>query len=148
MTKISGFQMDAVKLIELSYGVNESFDYAKFKDGIDIKPELEIEINKHSKENCALVSLRLEVFEKDSPSDPMWIQAQNQAIFTWQNDFQGDVDSLLGSLGASHLLSFLRPLVSQLTTMSLYPALILPLMDVSDIKEKPKKKKATTRKPK
>ena len=148
MTKISGFQMGAVKLIELNYGVNESFDYAKFDDGIDIQPELETEILKHPKDNTALVSLSLTIFEKDSPSDPIWLKAKNQTLFTWQDDFQGDIDSLLPRLGTSHLLSFLRPLVSQLTTMSLYPALILPLMDVSDIKAKPKKKKATTRSPK
>jgi len=136
MAKASLFRMGHVQLVELNYGVNESFDSEKFKEGISLAPELITELTRYGDGKSALVALTVIISKKNSKKNPIWFKAKNRMSLEWANDFEGDIDQFLTTTGTFHLLSFLRPLVTQLTTMSLLPPLILPLMDISDLKAK------------
>jgi len=132
----SVLRMGRVKLICAEYGYNESFMQNSEGKKIPIDFSLKPKIIKIKNEKRAIVSLELRLFKRRAKDCPIWAVIKNQAVFEWENS-DAQIDSLLKTAAPAHLLSYIRPLISQLTTMSDLPALVIPLMNFSE--ENPKK---------
>lgn len=131
MPKISGhLRMGNVKLICVEYGVNEKYDYDS-KKNIPIQLTASPKVKKRKNDNYAIVSLELRLFQKNSTDFPIWFKVKNQAVFEW-DEYNDKIGEMLHTVAPAHLLSYIRPLVTQLTTMSDFPPLTLPLFDFSE----------------
>lgn len=128
MPKVSThLAMGNVQLLSVEYGINEKFSAGDSFE-VKISPEVNVRVRKSKETKEAMVSLELKLFKKNSSEYPMWLKIKNQAEFRWDTD-NGNVDVMLRTLCAAHLLSYMRPLVTQLTTMSDLPPLTLPLIN-------------------
>ena len=96
----SGFQFANPILERVSFVTNNKFDSDKF-EGIDIESQTSVEMHE---ENTAKVSLNVIVGSSE-------------------------VKELLKVNGASVLLSYIRPIVANLTNSSQYSVLNIPFMD-------------------
>ena len=128
MPEISrALRIGRVQLICVEYGYNEKFKSNPEKK-IPIDFSLTPKIKRIRKEKKAVVSLELKLFKKNVKDVPIWAKVKNQAEFEWDIDDKM-AETLLETAAPAHLLSYIRPLISQLTTMSDLPALIIPLIN-------------------
>lgn len=129
MPEISNvLRIGRVRLISVEYGYNEAF-VPDPEGKIPVEFSLTPKIKRVKNEKKAIVSLEFKLFEKNTKKFPIWAKVKNQAEFEWEND--EIAEKLLRTAAPAHLLSYVRPLLSQLTTMSDLPALIIPLMNFS-----------------
>lgn len=135
MPEISNYlRIGRVQLLCVEYGYNEKFTQ-KSEERIPVEFSLTPRVKRIKKEKKAVVSLELRLFKKNTKDFPIWARVKNQAEFEWDAE-DSRINILLETAAPAHLLSYMRPLISQLTTMSDLPALIIPLMDFS--KDNPK----------
>ena len=125
----SSFQFTNPSLTQLEFLVNELFDKENNKQA-KIKMHLSIEVEK--KDNIlgeAQVALTLEMGDK-SADVPFYIRAVEKANFRWDQSLkENDVDSMLKQNAPALLLSYLRPIIVQVTASSLYGAYHIPFMN-------------------
>lgn len=112
----------------LQFVINQDFDEEKF-DGIAI--EGTTQIAKLKGENAAFVELSLEIGEKSSLTS-FWINITMKAEFKWEKNIESSLaDKLLKSNAPSLLLSYMRPIIANVTGNSAYPAFNIPYMDMA-----------------
>ncbi len=128
----SSFQFTNPSLERIDYSINKEF----IADGVDpisieIKTNINVEKDKEAKE--AVVSLNMIIGARDN-SMPFFIDATESARFKWEEDsISGvDIDVLLKNNAASLLISYLRPIISFITSSSNYPAYHLPYINLKD----------------
>ncbi len=97
---------------------------------IDLKLSGNTEIHKFE-ENKAKVIFSFSVFKKEPiESVPFKIEIIIEGIFTWNEEISLDmVDQLLNTNAPAILISYIRSIVTQLTVLSGFPALVLPLLN-------------------
>lgn len=128
--KISQFQITGQRLLKCDFIVNES--YKPNEAGIDLKISNTVDIKKNEVERQAKVTLILNIFDKvDFENCPFTINLEIEGYFIWQNEIDDKINQYLERNAPAVLLSYLRGIVSQLTSFAGFPPLILPLMDFS-----------------
>ena len=121
----SGFQFANPILERVSFVTNNKFDSDKF-EGIDIESQTSVEMHE---ENTAKVSLNVIVGSSED-NQPFNIDIVMSAKFRWRDTIDiAKVKELLKINGASVLLSYIRPIVDNLTNSSQYSVLNIPFMD-------------------
>lgn len=125
----SKFQSEMPLLKELNYKINE-FDRSIKQ--IDIENSFSINIQRVKNETSAIVSLTIKIGTNDSKS-PFYINGTISSKFHWLEDAYDDdtIDILLKTNAPSFLLSYFRPIISNLTNYSHYPPYNIPLIDFS-----------------
>ncbi|MCD8221832.1 MAG: protein-export chaperone SecB [Clostridiales bacterium] len=121
----SKFQFTDPKLERLEFVTNTKYDKDKF-DGIVMESTTEV---KSDDSNEAYVALTLRIGNSEE-GQPFSILVRMSADFSWEQNLEkGLVESLLRSNAPAALLSYIRPIVSMITTSSGYPALNIPFID-------------------
>lgn len=130
--KTSEFQFSNPALSELEFYINE-YD----TQDEDISVALGMTVNKERvSETEAVVELTVEIGQKDN-SAPFYIKASEGAIFKWEEgafDKDQDIEDLLDINAPSLLISYLRPIIANITNASKYPAYNLPFINFNDVK--------------
>lgn len=130
----SKFRIKMPKLKKLEYEFNN--EYEKPDDSVKLKIQTETKILK--KNNSAIVSLKLQVFDKhkyELNEAPFYVYIIMFSEFEWDDDFdEKTVSSLLESNAPAVLLSYMRPFISSLTIGSGYSPLIIPLLNFKENK--------------
>ena len=127
--KESHFQLRNQKLLFIKYGINETFIFPKDQN-LELQINSEIIVNKKEEERVAEVRLKIKVFEEqEDPTVPFKLEVVNKGLFKWSQEVDDKIDTLLNMNAPAILLSYVRPLITQFTSYSNYPPLILPLMD-------------------
>lgn len=123
----SGFQFTSPVLDKLNFVINEEFDLKKDKEiKFEIKSNVNVKRVKDSNE--ALVELNVIVGEKEVT--PFLIDATQKAMFRWDDEQDKNmVDILLSQNAPALLMSYLRPIIANVTAASQYPAYNLPFMN-------------------
>lgn len=124
--KKSKLQFKNPKLKRLEFEINEQFKNENLL-GLDLNAKTSIDRT----ENKAIVSLTLNIFEKENIEDaPFFIDIEMSGEFRWPESIDEDtLEILLNSNAPAILLSYIRPYISTITSGAGYPALILPLID-------------------
>ena len=127
--KNSTFQFKDLRLLGIEYKLNPEYSAGEESEEIQLEIASETIVRKSGTD--AKVILILNVFkERDIQQVPFSIQITMEGYFTWGQDLDEETcDRLLRTNAPAVLLSYIRPYVSQLTSGSGYPPLILPLMD-------------------
>ena len=133
--KISEFQFSQPFLIDMSFHINE--DYARADDTSAVNLPTSLNVQRPSVKECvdntAVVILEVHVGEKSALS-PYEVAVKMGANYRWGSSFSADmVDKLLSQNAPSLLLSYIRPLITQITEASSLGAIHLPFFNfVSD----------------
>lgn len=126
--KLSDFKILSQRLVKTEFELNKNF-VLKNENNIKLDIHTDININKNEKDRQAVVHLTLKVFEKENNTEyPFFMILENEGRFTWSEDLQ-DVNNYLEINAPSILISYLRSVVSQLTSFAGFPPLILPLIN-------------------
>ncbi len=128
--KESAFQFTTPCLVSLDYVTNDDFD--KEKNGnlkFEIKSNTKIDRSK-TETNQAYVELTIEIGEKSNVS-PFYIKITEAAKFKWEeHDTKEEfIDELLNTNACALLVSYMRPIIANITNSSKYPAYNLPFMN-------------------
>ena len=127
----SMFQFTNPSLTKVEFGINEGFRNNNDKE-VNIKINMTVSINRKEGCNQAYVSLKVELGEKGDLT-PYYIIATESANFRWNEDIAEEkVDKLLNQNAPSLLLSYVRPVISQLTGASPFEAFNIPFMNFTN----------------
>jgi preprotein translocase subunit SecB len=125
---VSKFQFENPALLRLNFQVNEAFDTNRI-GGFEIQTQFKVRIDRSEGDAKAKVTLTLTISQEDGPFE---IDAAIAALFHWDDSIQADmIDRLLKANAPALLVSFLRPIIANITNVSPYPAFNLPFMDFS-----------------
>lgn len=122
----SKFQFKNPTISKLIYEENKNFEKKNFK-GMKIESSTKVE---RLNELSAYVELELIVGDKED--SPFWINIIMGANFEWNDDFEYDLNKMLWCNAPSVLLSYIRPIISNITSNSKYPTLNVPFMNFSN----------------
>ena len=123
----SAFQFTNPVLTGIEFLLNSGFSNQDNEE-IQIKMNIAVNISK-ADNNEAEVSLICEIGEKSEKS-PFWIKAEEKAKFRWEDEIDEELaDKLLNQNAPSLLISYLRPIVGQVTMASPYGAYNIPFIN-------------------
>lgn len=121
----SKFQFSNPELEKIEFWVNENFNQETF-NGISMESNTEVQI---FDTNAANVALTLKVGD-NTESQPFDINIKMSAKFYWDESIEeAQAHKLLNINAPAALLSYIRPLISNITSSSRYPALNIPFID-------------------
>ena len=131
--KKSNLQFSNPVLTRLEFEIHKSFKAdGPIEMPINIKREIVRNADGDVPINMAQVAVTLSVGNKDS-STPFYIEADEEAKFKWNEGMFNEVqiEDLLKLNATALLLSYLRPVISNITSSSPYPAYNLPYLDLT-----------------
>lgn len=115
----SAFQFTNPALSALEFWINKNFNGEK-DTKIQIRMNMSVKVAKKENLNEAIVELNVEIGEKNDDI-PFYIKAIEGANFRWNDELDDNmIDRLLNQNAPSLLLSYLRPIVAQVTSASKY----------------------------
>ncbi|URN83952.1 protein-export chaperone SecB [Acetobacterium wieringae] len=126
--KTSKFQFRSPVLTNLVFKINDDFDSNNFDRLGDIGSELKIDrVNIDE----AIASLTLKLGSK-CEDYPFYIEITMSADCKWADCDDSEIRAFLEINMSSLLMSYMRPIVSNITNSSRYPVLNLPFIDFSE----------------
>lgn len=129
----SAFQFTNPALVSMEYVINDSFENEQNKE-VSIQMNINVSTNSNREKNEASVVLKLEIGAKDS-SVPFYICARESAGFRWENSLDEElVNKLLKQNAPSLLLSYLRPIIAQITAASPFDTYNIPFVNFTNLK--------------
>ena len=130
----SQFQFSNPILLELQFYVNDTYNPEDTE--IDIGVDISLSKERVS-ENEAVVELTLELGEHNEKA-PFYIKAVEGAKFRWEDGAfkkESELERLLNINAPALLLSYMRPIISNITGMSQYPAYHIPFVNFNNTKK-------------
>ena len=122
------FQFTNPILTDLEIHLNEGF-HGENNETVEIRTNMSVHILKKENMKEATVSLTIEIGETDD-NVPFYIKAKEQADFKWDESVADIMlDRLLNQNAPSLLLSYLRPIVAQVTNSSKYGVYNIPFVN-------------------
>jgi len=129
----SQFQFSDPMLSELQFYINEEYE----AENEDIGVNLRMHVNKNRiADTEAVVELTVVIGEKSEKS-PFFITANEGAIFKWEEgafEKEQELEKFLNINAPALLLSYLRPVIANITMASKYPAYNIPFINFSKVK--------------
>jgi len=124
----SAFQFTNPALSGLEFWINKNFNGEK-DTKIQIRMNMSVKVAKKENLNEAIVELDVEIGEKNDDI-PFYIKAIEGANFRWNDELDDNmIDKLLNQNAPSLLLSYLRPIVAQVTSASKYGTYNIPFVN-------------------
>lgn len=124
----SQFQFSNPMLSSLQFHVNDTYE----ANDTEISMNISMDIKKERiAKREAIVELTLEIGENNE-SAPFYVKAVEGATFKWEEgafEKEQEIEKLLDVNAPALLLSYLRPIISNVTTMSKYPAYHVPFVN-------------------
>ena len=128
--KTSEFQFKNPILNRLNFSIKE--DYNSKGEEIGINNIFKVNIERDEKNPFAIVTLEVSIGDIDSA--PFFIECSMSSDFKWGKEVYDEqtITDLLSINAPSLLLGYIRPIVSQITNMSKYPAYNIPFYNFLD----------------
>lgn len=127
--KPSNFQFTNPSLLNLDYQINKDFAPNKNTSEIEVNFSTNCNIIKNEGSKEAIVELSISIGQKDN-SVPFYISATEVAKFKWNDEVDNEIlEILLNQNAPSLLLSYLRPLISTITSAGPVGSYNIPFMD-------------------
>lgn len=130
----SPFQFTTPVLSYLVFEQNEDFKIQPDKE-VQTQIKMGVAVKKSNVSPEAAVSLTVEIGEKDEDS-PFYIRAVESGNFRWGNELNNElVKRLLDQNAPTLLLSYLRPIIVQITAASPYGLQNIPFVNFAQFTE-------------
>lgn len=132
----SSFQFTKPVLVSLEMKADEK-KMADIIKSSELNPVLRIEIGRHTKEPMARVTLHVAIGVGEDETSPYMLKAAMAAAFKWNDEMTDDaIDAMLSQNAVALLISYIRPVISSVTSETQFPPYDLPFIDVTSIKDK------------
>ena len=135
----SAFQFTNPELVSLEFEKNTTFQRnAKVELPISLLSMVSAdETDEETKEKKARISIEISVGSKESGS-PFFLKATESANFKWRSEDYNDEQTsfLLSQNAVALLISYIRPIISSITSSSGLPAYNLPFLNLSELEDK------------
>lgn len=126
--KVSNFQFRTPVLVQMEFEVNPEFD-TDYNFNLDKSFESEISLSEN--ENKATVILRLTVNSEENT--PFKLVIAYLSEFIWEEGYSDELLKDLLEINAPALiLSYMRPIVSSVTSASPLPSFEIPFLDFTN----------------
>lgn len=125
----SKFQFLTPYLEELVFKTNENFDLTD--DNVEIQNSFSIQVKKDKTENIANVKLILDL-NTENDDVPFSIHIIVASNFIWENLNEKEIDSMLNINAPALLLSYMRPIIANITNSSKFPVYNLPFINFKE----------------
>ena len=130
----SPFQFTTPVLSYLVFEQNEDFKIQPDKE-VQTQIKMGVAVKKNNDSPEATVSLTVEIGERNGES-PFYIRAVESGNFRWKNELNGElVKRLLDQNAPTLLLSYLRPVIVQITAASPYGLQNIPFVNFAQFTE-------------
>lgn len=126
----SVFQFSNPMLLKLDFSVNQDFENTK-EEKISLSLKLETQVaQENDDDDEAFVTLCVTIGEK-AKEFPFYIYAEEAASFRWKKEAYSreTLEMLLKQNAPALLLSYIRPIISNITNSSPYTAYDIPFMN-------------------
>lgn len=129
--KKSDFKFSDPILLKTNFLVNKEFEN---NEKIVIGNSFNVSINRNENDNRAIVELTIKVGREELKTDvPFYIELVIGSAFTWNDVFDEDTLQILLSQNApALLLSYARPIIHSLTSMTPFPAYNVPFYNFTE----------------
>lgn len=123
------FRSRSPRLSSLEYFINEDFQFDDDSEELSLPIEMEVGVKEFKEEdNCTEVFLQIVLGDHDKA--PFYLKAKEEAEFTWSEDLEKEkIRKLLNQNAPALLLSFLRPIIKEITSDLPYGSYYIPFMD-------------------
>lgn len=130
----SVFQFTNPALLELDFKVNDEFDNGKKKE-IKINLKVETKVSREEDAEEAFVALCVTLGE-ETDKVPFYVYAVEGARFKWEKSkySEDEIQRLIQQNAPALLLSYLRPIIANITGASQYGAYNMPFMNFRERK--------------
>ena len=125
--KESALQYKIPKVEYISFERNEDYNE---KNELDMQMTSAIEIDKNDENREATITLALELGEEGTNA-PFFLKIAANSDFRWEESVNFDIDKTLKLSGSTMLLSYLRPIVANVTMQAGLPPFQLPFLDLT-----------------
>ena len=126
--KTSNFQFLKPHLEDIYFSINK--DYIPDEPEVEMQNQFGINVKKSKDKNMAYVQLTLEINMDDSINKPFEMFVKVASEFKWESDMDEKViDTMLNSNAPALLLSYMRPIVANITNVSNIPVYNLPFIN-------------------
>ena len=127
--KTSDFQFVRPCLNKLTFTENEQFEVdQEIDEGVEMENKFSVQVDKDDEKPFAIVTLNLQV-NLEAENVPFRIDASISSAFRWQNISEEQAERMLHVNAPAFLLSYLRPIISQITHSSRFPAYDIPFLN-------------------
>lgn len=129
----SVFQFSNPMLLKLDFSVNQDFENNE-EEKISLSLKLETQVAQENEDNNeAFVVLCVTVGEKTNEF-PFYVYAEEAASFRWEKEAYSEeaLERLLKQNAPALLLSYLRPIIANITNSSPYTAYDIPFMNFKE----------------
>lgn len=138
--KYSNFQFTNPQLVRLQFSPLEDFS-AETDTKVNIHFSVDVrerERDSSSGFESARVSVTVHIGDGDTPA-PFRLEAEEAAYFRWEPGAytDGQVDALLSQNAVALLISYLRPVIANVTAASKYGPFHLPFLNLTNDAEHP-----------
>lgn len=129
--KTSKFQFINPYLTKLNFHINEN--YKSQNEIIDINCSMNVSINRIENKPLAFVSLNV-ILGENNETSPFFVDCEMVSEFNWDNNSYDEktISDFLSLNAPSLLLGYIRPIISQITGLSSYPAYDIPFYNFLD----------------
>ncbi len=124
----SAFQFTKPVLENIEFCINSEFRNCT-KQEVQIETKMQVTVEKDEDKDEAVVFLDVEIGGKDAEL-PFYVKAKEQGNFRWERQYsEKELERLLYQNAPSLLLAYLRPIVAQVTSASMYGSFDIPFMN-------------------
>ena len=129
--KKSDFKFSNPILLKTNFLVNKEF---KNNENVVIDNSFNVSINRDESSNIAIVELTIEVGREELKTDvPFYIELVIGSAFSWDDVFdKNTLQTLLSQNAPALLLSYARPIIHSLTSMTPFPAYNVPFYNFTE----------------
>ena len=131
MKSESAFQFINPELESIEFCINDEFD----KESVDINTSLSVMIENNDCDDIdcdTFAKVYLQAIIGDKTDDvPFYINVVISSVFRWKENVE-DIKSLLKINAPTLLLSYLRPIISNITGWSKFPAYNMPFVNMAE----------------
>lgn len=124
--KTSQFQFINPYLVEVDFKINPNFNLENGE--IEMQNEFSIQVKRSQNENRANVQLTLDS-NKENSDTPFEIHIVVASDFKWEDMEENRVENMLKINAPAFLLSYMRPIVANITNATNFPAYNLPFVN-------------------
>lgn len=142
----SEFQFNNPAVTALDFEINDDFNPEAFEGFDDIEITRRIRMSE-GEEQEAIVSIVYDLGQENEAS-PFKIHIRMESNFTWTKsmnklDKNGDkqIDAFLKYNAPSLIMSYMRPVIANVTNFSKFPAYNIPFMDFRNLEDNSKLEK-------
>lgn len=126
--KPSKFQFVNPYLAEVHFTVNADFPSDIENSEIEMQNKFNVQVKRNPEKNMANVSLELEI-NAENIKAPFGLQIRVASDFMWNDLDDTVVTTMLNQNAPALLLSYMRPIVANITNSSKFPAYNLPFVN-------------------